>query len=79
MSERCSNTTQLKLYLKDESRGTTLFNVEVLCDGCNTSLKKELDNSKIEESNYSRLNGADMASAYLIAGNRCQCDNDSCH
>lgn len=79
MSERCSSTVQLKLYLKDESRGTTLFNVEVLCDGCNTSFKEEIDNSEKEESVNSGLNEADMASAYLIAGNRCQCDNDSCH
>lgn len=79
MSERCSNTAQLKLYVKDESRGTTLFNVEVLCDGCNTSFKEALENSKIEESGNPRLNEEDLASAYLIAGNRCQCDNDSCH
>lgn len=74
MSERCSSTIQLRLYFKDMSRPTTLFNVELLCDQCHARKKKEG-----ELINLPLLNKADIASAYLIAGNRCQCDSDDCH
>lgn len=78
MSERCTNTTNLGLYSIDSSRPLTLFNVEVLCSSC----KQELQGDQPRDEVGSWVNGInekDEATAYLIAGNRCQCDSVRCH
>lgn len=78
MSERCTNTTNLGLYSIDTSRPLTLFNVEVLCSSCKQKLKNDQPIDEVD-SCLTGLNEEDKASAYLIAGNRCQCDSVRCH